>query len=112
MKLLYKHKDTLKDFVNYLQKKGYDAKKILTGNSIDSILYVIEYLSSHGIFCLVDGYSVIVYCDGKHQKAKDYVIKNKTPYIIKEINNKKGKTVIENYEYAIVKAFDFLEYDF
>lgn len=112
MKQLYSRKETMKDFISFLQNSDYPAKDIITNDFINSLGYILSYLSTKGVFCLVDTYSVIVYCDGTHKHAKEFVKQTKTAYIIKEINNRKSQSIIKNYEYAIERAFDFLEYPF
>ena len=112
MKFLYSYADALKQFVIYLTNEGHDPNKIITGNLMNGLGYILDYLNTHGIYCIVDANTVIVYCDGTHEKAKHYIINTRTPYIIKEINNRKNKSVVQNYEYAIKHAFGFLEVPF
>lgn len=109
---LYQYSNAMKDFISYLNTNNYDAKKIVTSSIKDNLGYLLEYLSTHGIYCLVDSYTTIVYCDGTHEKARHYIQSTKSPLIIKEFNYKQPKPVIDNYINAIRYAFGFIEVPF
>lgn len=111
MNFLYKYKDTMESFIQYLIENKYPAKKIITSSFIDSLGYILEYLDSQGLYCLVDNFNILVFTTGITEKTREYIKDNKA-FIIKETNNTKESGVIDNYKVAIVYAFEFLEVPF
>lgn len=111
MTFLYKYKDTISSFITYLKDNDYPAKEILTSDFIKSLGYILEYLDSQGLYCLVDNYNILVFTTGINDKTKKYITDNKT-FIIKETTNEKEISIIDNYKVAIAYAFDFLEVPF
>ena len=113
MKQLFVYKNTLQDFVMFCNEYGYPIKGILQATDYRFVLgYLLEYLESKGIFCLVDNYNILIFTCGIDDKTRAYVEKHKSVYILKESSNNKERGVIDNYIYAIDKAFNFLETPF
>lgn len=112
MKSLYKYKDPIKDYIGYLKKNNINAETALRGTIKDNLGYLLDFLDSQGIYCLVDNYSIIVYTDGSNEKAIRYVKMTRKVYIINERDTSKYKDVIVNYCFAIEKAFEYLHYPF
>ncbi len=112
MHFLFKYKLTIELFIGFLKEKDYPAKDVLTRDISSNIGCLLEFLSSQGIYCLVDSYNVLVYSDGSAPRAEYHVKRNKSIYIIKETENKEKKDIIYNYMLAIDKAFDFLNTPF
>lgn len=111
MKSLYKYKRVLASFIEFLKANDYPAKSILISDLISSVGYILEYLDTQGVYCLVDDYNIMVFTNGAKPKSLNYIKENKT-FIIKESNNDKRSGVIQNYETAIIYAFEFLEVPF
>jgi hypothetical protein len=112
MKKLFEYEKPTKDFVLFLNNNGYDPVKILSGNIIDSLGYILKFLETQAIYILVDNYSLMMYTNGTTKKSIDYVKMTHSIYIIKQLELKKKTDVITNYEYAIVEAFKFLQIEF
>ncbi len=112
MDFLFKYKLAIKLFIDYLYKSGYTPKDILIRDFSSNIGCLLEFLSSQGIYCLVDCYNIIVYTDGITPQAEYYIKKYNSVYIIKETDNKDRRDITHNYMLAIDKAFDFLNTPF
>lgn len=112
MKSLYKYKDAMMLYIKYLKDKGIDPKEVISKSIQDNLGYLLSFLDSQGIYCLVDNYTTIVYTDGTNQKAIDYIKMTRTIYIINERNTAKYKDVIVNYSHCIDKAFEYIHYPF
>ena len=112
MKELYEYNEALKLFIKFLKDKNIDPKKALTSSIQANLGYLLEFLDSHGIYCLIDNYSIIIYTDGTNDKAKRYVAMTNKVYIINERNTQKYNDVIVNYAIAIKRAFEYLNYPF
>lgn len=112
MKSLYQYTDALKLFISYLKDNNIDAKRVLSGSIKDNLGYLLEFLDSQGIYCIIDRYTVIVYTDGRTEKAIEYVKMTGKVYIINQRDTSKPNDVIVNYCFAIDKAFEYLHYPF
>jgi len=112
MNFLYKYKLTIKLFTEYLIEKRYPAKDILTRDFTSNVGVLLEFLSLHGVYCVVDCYNILVYTDGITPHTEHYIKKNSTIYIIKETDNKERKDIIHNYMSAINASFNFLDNPF
>ncbi len=112
MKYLFKHENTCKDLYDFLSSNGYPAKSFFSLDFKLALGYLLEYLESRSIYCLVDNYNIIVFTTGKTVKTLDFIKKHKSVYIIKETNDKEERGIIGNYMRAIDCAFDFLNTPF
>lgn len=108
MNFLFSYDYSLKLFIEYCNNKKYPIKSIIQTKDFKLQLgYLLEFLDFMDTFCIVDSYNVIVYTTNE-----SYVKKHKQLYIIKETDNAEYKSVMSNYEYAITKAFEFLNVPF
>ncbi len=112
MHFLFEHKLTTQLFIEFLKEYGYSTKDVLTRDFSSNIGCLLEFLSSQGIYCLVDCYNVLVYSDGTTPRARYHVERNKSIYIIKETENEERRDIIHNYMLAIDKSFNFLNTPF
>ncbi|KAF5080405.1 hypothetical protein DSECCO2_120490 [anaerobic digester metagenome] len=113
MKFLLRYERVALDFINFLKRKGYDAVTIVMAVDFEYTLgYLLEYLDSHGIYCIVDDATIVVMSDGQHHKTTTWVAENNKRYIIYSETLPKAKNIINNYMIAIEEAFKFLEVPF
>lgn len=111
MKFLYKYERVLASFIDFLKANNYPAKEILTKDLTHSLGYILEYLDTQCVYCLVDNYNMLVFTTGGTTNTLNKIKENKL-FIIKETDNDKEVGIIQNYEYAITYAFEFLEVPF
>lgn len=113
MRFLFRYEKVILDFIGFLTSKGYDATAIAMAVDFEYTLgYILEYLDSHGIYCLVDDTTIAVMSDGQHHKATSWVAENNKRYIIYSETKSKAKNIIDNYIIAVDEAFKFLEIPF
>ncbi len=112
MNFLFKYNLTIKLFTDFLMKGKYPAKEILLGDFKSNLGTLLEFLSSQGIYCLVDCYNVLVYTDGITPRTRYYIEKHNKVYIINETDNEEKRDIIHNYMLAIDKSFNFLNTPF